>query len=105
MSDGTRSVDAKLKYDTSKRELSFVDADTVLSEEEIEALVATANQNKPAARITAYNPNTRVFTVSSNGYNGSIICNITLDENGKVTGYTVGEHDLEFYFIVHNIAT
>jgi uncharacterized protein with FMN-binding domain len=94
MSDGTRSVDAKLKYDTSKRELSFVDADTVLSEEEIEALVATANQNKPAARITAYDPNTRVFKVSSTGYKGSIIiCNITLDENGKVTGYTVGEHD------------
>ena len=93
MSDGTRSVDAKLKYDTSKRELSFVDADTVLSEEEIEALVATANQNKPAARITAYDPNTRVFTVSSTGHNGPIICNITLDENGKVTGYTVGEHD------------
>jgi len=98
MSDGTRSVDAKLKYDTSKRELSFVDADTVLSEEEIEALVATANQNKPAARITAYNPNTRVFTVSSTGYNGSIICNITLDENGKVTGYTVGEHDESYSY-------
>lgn len=99
MSDGTRSVDAKLKYDTSKRELSFVDADTVLSKEEIEALVATANQNKPAARITAYNPNTRVFTVSSTGYNGSIICNITLDENGKVTGYTVGEHDHDESYI------
>ncbi|HOR96513.1 MAG TPA: FMN-binding protein [Bacilli bacterium] len=99
MSDGTRSVDAKLKYDTSKRELSFVDADTVLSEEEIEALVATANQNKPAARITAYNPNTRVFTVSSTGYNGPIICNITLDENGKVTGYTVGEHDHDESYI------
>ncbi len=98
MSDGTRSVDAKLKYDTSKRELSFVDADTVLSEEEIEALVATANKNKPAARITAYNPNTRVFTVSSTGYNGPIICNITLDENGKVTGYTVGEHDESYIY-------
>ncbi len=98
MSDGTRSVDAKLKYDTSKRELSFVAADTVLSEEEIEALVATANKNKPAARITAYNPNTRVFTVSSTGYNGSIICNITLDENGKVTGYTVGEHDESYSY-------
>jgi hypothetical protein len=98
MSDGTRSVDAKLKYDTSKRELSFVDADTVLSEEEIEALVATANaiENKPAARITAYDPNTRVFTVSSTGY-GPIICNITLDENGKFPGYTVGENDEDYY--------
>jgi uncharacterized protein with FMN-binding domain len=99
MSDGTRSVDAKLKYDTSKRELSFVDADTVLSEEEIEALVATANaiENKPAARITAYDPNTRVFTVSSTGHNGPIICNITLDENGKFPGYTVGENDEDYY--------
>jgi hypothetical protein len=95
----TDIISVVLKYDNTKKEFSYESSEVTLSQQEIEALLATANQNRPRAMITAYNETENEFTFSSQSYQGQIIRGkIKLNSEGKITSYIITSADESYHY-------